>query len=245
MAGGDSDGGSPTDTYASQSASIRDTAKWMGVGYGAVAAVFIAGAPFSGIASLEPWRLILAVVAGIVALGAFLSALNEILKFLIGYPCFASGLSADAKAYIDAHAEDILPARFRTFDEFYLARKGARTMVRDMANELSRALQSGKVAEIAAAQEKLDAASTVSNGFESVLATLVSEAHLHQLHRRLDEMRRCLAVLTVVGAAALFIAVWAAKPPKPSDSGHVRLGAGLCADHGARKRRPPEIGANA
>ena len=80
--------GDESDLYVSQSANLRDTAKWMAVGYAAIAAVVIAGAPFAAISGLELYRLVIVGGAAFLAMAAFLLALNHIVKFLIGDPCF-------------------------------------------------------------------------------------------------------------------------------------------------------------
>jgi ABC-type anion transport system duplicated permease subunit len=216
------------DVYATQAANLRDTAKWMAVGYGAVAAAVIAGAPFAAISGLGRERLIVVCAAAFLALLCFLMALNEIVKFLIGSPRFASELDVADKAYIDGHAADMLPARFNTYAAFDAERLQARQAVRTAADRLAVAARANPpdAALIQGLQESFKASSDVVAGFESARNGLVSEVHLRQLHQKLNDMRRSLAALTVAGAVLLFIAIWAAKPEKLSgESLHVDIAA--------------------
>jgi hypothetical protein len=213
------DDASSTDIYAGPKANIRDTAKWMGLAYAAVAAVFIAGAPFSGIGSLELWRLALTIVAGIVALTAFLLALNEILKFLIGDYCFASRLSDETKNFIDDHADDILPARFQSYQAFVSERGDARKKVQEFATLLSAAEKSSEnPVQVEVLQKNLSDAFTLSDQFDATLVPIISFAHLHQLQGKLNTMRYRLAWITGLAAAAMLVCVWAAKPPRSEAS---------------------------
>jgi ABC-type anion transport system duplicated permease subunit len=228
------------DVYATQAANLRDTAKWMAVGYGAVAAAVVAGAPFSAISGLGLERLIIVVVAAFLAMLCFLVALNDIVTFLIGNPRFASELDDADKAYIDAHAADMLPARFNTYAAFDAERLQARQAVRTAADQIAVAVQANppNAALIQGLQESFKAASDVVDGFESARNGLVSEAHLRLLHQKLNDMRRSLAVLTVAGAVLLFIAIWAAKPEKPSGESLYVENAG---SHAADVSRPAAV----
>jgi hypothetical protein len=214
------------DVYATQAANLRDTAKWMAVGYGAVAAAVVAGAPFSAISGLAPERLVVVGGTAFLAMLCFLVALNKIVAFLIGNPRFASELTQADKAYINQHAADMLPARFDTYQAFNDQRLRARRDLRTAADRLSEAVQANPpdAALIQARRESFNAASEVVDGYESALNGLVSEAHLRLLHQKLNDMRRSLAVLTVAGAVLLFIAIWAAKPDKLSGEAlHVEI----------------------
>jgi hypothetical protein len=112
----------------------------------------------------------------------------------------------------------MLPARFNTYAAFDAERLQARQAVRTAADRLALAAQANPpdAALIQGLQEGFKAASDVVDGFESARNGLVSEVHLRQLHRKLNDMRRSLAALTVAGAVLLFIAIWAAKPDKLS-----------------------------
>ena len=206
------------DVYATQAANLRDTAKWMAVGYGAVAAAVVAGAPFAAISGLAPERLVVVAVSAFLAILCFLMALNKIVAFLIGSPRFASEFDDADRAYIDTHAADLLPARFNSYAAFDAERLQARQAVRTVADQIAVAVQANPPdrALIQGLQESFKAASDVVDGFESARNGLVSEVHLRQLHQKLNDMRCSLAALTVAGAVLLFIAIWAAKPDKLS-----------------------------
>jgi hypothetical protein len=222
MASDNPSGDAPSaDNLAELRANIRDTAKWMGLAYAAVAAIFIASSPFSDIGSLELWRLALTVVAGFVTLFAFLFALNEILKFLIEDYCFASELSDETKKYIDDHADDILPARFQNYEAFFSERGDARKEVRENAAQLKLSdteQSSENPVQVEVLQKNFDDALAGSEEFESTLATILGFAHCHELQQQLNMMRYRLAWMTVVAAAAMFVCVWAAKPPRSAAS---------------------------
>src|SRR6202035_606228 len=179
-----------TDIYAGQKTSIRDTAKWMGVAYAAAAGVFIAGAPFSDIASLDCWRLALTIGATLIAFLAFLLALNEILKFIIGDDVFANQLTCEATKFIDDHAEDILPARFETYKTFLDTRNQARAAVRNTLTQLSEAEgHSGNKPKIEKLREDLTAALRSANDFDASLRPIISVTPLHLLQAQLNMMR--------------------------------------------------------
>jgi hypothetical protein len=133
------------DVYATQAANLRDTAKWMAVGYGAVAAAVVAGAPFAAISGLGLERLIVVAVSAFLAMLCFLVALNDIVAFLIGNPRFASELTQADKDYIDQHAADMLPARFDTYQAFNDERLRARRDLRTAADDLSRCARSRRM----------------------------------------------------------------------------------------------------
>jgi hypothetical protein len=220
MPGGDTkESEFPTDPYADQKASVRDTAKWMAVAYAAVAGVLIAGAPFSGIGSLERWRLGLTIVTGAIALLTFLLALRDILDFLIGEFCFADKLNDGAKAFIDQHANDILPARFVRYQDFLSERNAQRDRVKICASALTDALNANQDDQIIKVlRDQLQEALSQSAEFEQALPPILAVAHLFVLKQQLKAMRFRLAWLTIVGTVAIFAAIWAAKPPKPDNN---------------------------
>jgi hypothetical protein len=207
----------PGDAYASQKANIRDTVKWMAAAYAGIAAVFIAGAPFSGLGSLPQNRLIIAALTGAATLIFIFLALGQILKVLIGDNCFARELDAEIKKLIDEHAEDILPARFATYDTFLDERKKARQEVRRLWDCLHPA---PKCSLLTCEQKiKLEAdfkeALAMSDELEVSTSHIIGIAHLFILQRTLSRLRKRLSSLTILGIGTLVVCIWALTPTKP------------------------------
>jgi hypothetical protein len=203
------------DPFATQKSNIRDTIKWMVAAYSGVAAVLIAGTSLSGLGALPLNRLAIAGIAGFFVLIFVFFALSAILKVLIGDNCFAGDLDLPTKNMIDLHAEDVLPTRFSTYDEFLKERRAARVAVRT-AWQL-RHPASGPAptqAEVAQLEKDLADAAAGSKEFETVTRHLVGQAHLFRLQRKLDELRSRLAVLTGLGVIALVVCIWALTPEK-------------------------------
>jgi hypothetical protein len=204
--------GRATDPYAAPKANIRETVKWMAAAYIAAVAVLIAGAPFSNLGSLPNWHLFLVLAGGAVTLVLFFYALNEVLKFLIGDDCFPSGFDSDTTQFVDHHRDDLLPARFGSYNDFLAERTRVQSDVRTLSRRAAAPLPP---AEGEVVQQQLRGALAALAELDGFLAPLVSFAHLYVLRRGVDRLRRRLAVATLVAVIALVGAVWAATPPKP------------------------------
>ena len=205
----------PSDEFAGQKNNIRDTAKWMATAYAAIAAVLVAGAPFSGLGTLPNCRLAIAATAGAVTIICILLAINSILSLLIGDYCFANSLDNEAKVFIDKHAGDVLPIQFDTLEKFMAHRRSMRGEAINLWNQLTDSNASSLT------EDERKAITTEYKGFqersmeaENNVARIISLAHLYLLRRRLDGIRLYLAVLTGVAIVSLFVAVWSATPEK-------------------------------
>lgn len=197
------------DIYAAQKANIRDTAKWMATAYAAVAAVIVAGAPFAGLNALTGERLVVAILFGGVALASVLLAINDILSFLIGDYAFVSELPVDVRDFIDEHAADVLPPPFASYQAFRTYRAGLQSKLKASWDGLYHPDFKKKSPED---QKKLQAAHDVIIATyadcETTTAKLVGLAHLHILQRKLRDLRRRLAICTVIAVFSLAICVW-------------------------------------
>lgn len=211
---------SAADIYAAQKSNIRDTAKWMATAYAAVAAVIVAGAPFSGLSALTGDKLVLAIVFGVFALASVLLAINDILSFLIGDYAFVSDLPVDVRDFINEHADDVLPPPFSDYDSFKKYRKDLQADVRASWNELRDPGFQGKVPD----EKKIlllkhDALIAAYEDCETNSAKLVGLAHLRILQDKLKDLRRRLAICTLIAVLSLAVCVWALPRAKP-EGGH-------------------------
>jgi hypothetical protein len=210
----------PTDEFAAQKANVRDTAKWMATAYAAVAAVIIAGTPFSGIGALDRCHLVTTVIAGGVSVICILVAINSILGVLIGGYAFAGSLDEAAKEFINDHAKDLLPIQFEKLEDFLASREATRSETVKLWQRLTRpqvpALDVKARQEI---EEKYLIYLARSGEAERNVARIVSLAHLFLVRNELSRIRRLLVFLTAVAMISLVVAVWAATSGKKTDSG--------------------------
>jgi hypothetical protein len=211
---------SSTDEFAAQKASIRDTAKWMATAYAVVAAVVIAGTPFSGLGMLDGTHLAITLVAGGISVICILIAINSILGILIGSYAFVSSLDQAAKDFIDTNARDVLPVQFDRLDDFL----ANRTAVRNETVTLWRVLTTDQASPLSGEErQKVEANYQIyldrSDEAERNVARIVSLAHLFLLRNRLAKIRRLLVLLTAVSVISLVVAVWAATSVKKTESG--------------------------
>lgn len=208
------------DVYAAQKSNIRDTAKWMATAYAAVAAVIIAGAPFSGLNALAGEKLVIAVIFGVIALASVLLAINDILSFLIGDYAFVSELPVEVRDFIDEHAADVLPPPFADYRSFRTYREGVQGELRASWNGLHDPDFKRKGADD---QKKLqlkhNALIATYADCETTSAKLVGLAHLRILQGKLRDLRRRLAICTVIAVFSLTVCVWA-LPRAKAEGGH-------------------------
>jgi hypothetical protein len=208
------------DEFAAQKANVRDTVKWMATAYAAVAAVIIAGTPFSGIGALDHQYLAITVIAGGISVICILVAINSILGVLIGGYAFAGSLDDAAKKFINDHANDVLPIQFASLDDF-LANRAA---TRSKTVKLWQRLTDPKLPVLdAEARQKIQADYVIylarAGEIDRHVARIVGLAHLFMLRNHLTRIRRCLAVLTAISVISLVVAVWAATSGKKAESG--------------------------
>jgi hypothetical protein len=210
----------PSDEFAAQKASTRDTAKWMATAYAVVAAVVIAGTPFSGLGALDNEHLATTVIAGGISVICILVAINSILGILIGGYAFAGSLDETAKKFIDDHATDILPIQFESLEDFLANRKATRSEAVKLWQRLTRPQQPPLDVET---RQTLEARYLIyldrSGEDERNVARIVSLAHLFLLRNELSKIRRRLVLLTAVSVISLVVAVWAATSVKKAESG--------------------------
>jgi hypothetical protein len=210
----------PVDEFAAQKANIRDTAKWMATAFAAVAAAVIAGAPFSGLGTLDCAHLATILIAGGISLTCALVAIGSILSVLIGSYAFAGSLEQTAKDFINANAKDVLPIQFDRLEEFLAYREATRIA----AVKLWRMLTVKQVSRLTAdarqaIEEKYLIYLARSDEAERNAARIVSLAHLFRMRNQLSRMRGLLIFLTAASVISLVVAVWAATSAKKTESG--------------------------
>lgn len=208
------------DVYGAQKANIRDTAKWMATAYAAVAAVIVAGAPFSGLSALTGQKLGIAVVFGLIALASVLVAISDILTFLIGDYAFISDLPKDVRDFIDEHAADVLPPPFANAAAFLAYRADLQGKLKASWDGLQDPGFANKPDD---EKKRLQTAHATIVGTyadcEVTTAKLIGLAHLRILQRKLRDLRRRLMICTVIAVFALTVCIWA-LPRGKAEGGH-------------------------
>jgi hypothetical protein len=210
----------PTNDYAAQKADARDTAKWMATAYAAVAAIVIAGTPFSGIGALDCQHLAIAIIAGGISVTCILVAISSILDVLIGGYAFAGSLDGEAKKFINDHAKDLLPIPFEKLEDFLADREAIRSeAVKSWQRLTCRQAPPLDVKERQEIEQNYQTYVDLSAKAERNAARIVSLAHLFLIRNQLSKIRRLLVILTAVAMISLVVAVWAATSVKKTDGG--------------------------
>jgi hypothetical protein len=210
----------PADEFAAQKANIRDTAKWMATAFAAVAAVVIAGTPFSGLGTLDHAHLVTILIAGGIALVCVLVAIGSILNVLIGSYAFAGSLEQAAKDFINENAKDVLPIQFDRLEEFLAHREATRIEAVNLWKTLTvKQISPLTIEARQAAEAKYLVYLSRSDEAERNAARIVSLAHLFRMRSQLSRIRRLLVFLTVASVISLVVAVWAATSVKKAESG--------------------------
>lgn len=187
------------DPFASAKANLRDTIKWLATTFAAVAGVVLAGSTFSGLGALPAGpRLLVAIVGALLGFIFTLWGIARILGLLKSEAYFLGDLERDdaMRQWVNAHAEDLLPAEFANVESFLTARRTARREVLDPALR-QQAVQRYR---------EIDRAS----------ARITSLLHFQVMANRLGAEAK--ALLTIAGFAILGLATfaWAVSPPKPA-----------------------------
>jgi hypothetical protein len=114
-------------------------------------------------------------------------------------------------------------ARFANYDAFLAERQRVQTDVR----KLSETAKSSSSADQQKAAQELPGALDAVEQLDSVLAPIVSFAHLYLLRRRVIELRVRLAMATVIAVLTLIVAVWAATAPESNENDSLDLRQGI------------------
>jgi hypothetical protein len=124
---------SSSDQFAASKANLRDTVKWLATTIAALAALVVAGAPFSDFGKLEPFsgRFVVATVGLLVAAGSLLLVWLRLLRMLRSDAVFPAQIRSPSTARLDPadaaeiaalrthlsnHHVDLLPNGIETFD---------------------------------------------------------------------------------------------------------------------------------
>jgi hypothetical protein len=93
--------------------------------------------------------------------------------------------------------------------------KDVRAIQDDMRELAAKAAKTSDPQALEQIEASLRAAQGALDARDAILAPLVSFAHLYVLRGRVGRLRVRLAATTGFAVITLFVAVWAATPPKP------------------------------
>jgi outer membrane protein OmpA-like peptidoglycan-associated protein len=202
------------DAYATAKANLRDTVKWLATTFAALAAVVLAGSPFSGFGALPAGspRFWLAIAGLVCATIFFFMAWRKIVFLLRPDLVFprqlragfnpATQCPADEVAEMrelhrtfEEHRNDLLPSGMQTFDELEQA----------VETNWQQAQQGGNQAIAALERYK-----QYSNNIELIL----NYATFSRLHRRIFDAIPTIAGWGALALLPLVLFAWAANPGK-------------------------------
>lgn len=128
----------PADPFASAKDNLRDTVKWLATTFAGLAAVVLAGTSLTGVSHLKGASLVLALVGGGLGLLCVILASGVMLRLLTSESFFVSDLNTQAyanlRAFLNAHAPDILPPQLGSVEEVLRDRALAMKQARDLAD---------------------------------------------------------------------------------------------------------------
>lgn len=221
-----------TDQFATSKANLRDTVKWLATTIAALAALVVAGAPFSDYGKLEPWsgRFFVATIGLLVAAVLLLFVWLRLLRMLRSDAVFPTQLrsaytappnSADAReitrlrTHLSDHSGDLLPSGITTFD-------GLESLV---ASEWAKA--SGSPSNAALLERY--------KGYADNVEMYLNYATFARLHQRIESNVPFVMALTATAIIGLFCFAYAANPPQaPALDRIVVVQGGVSAAAGAK-----------
>ncbi len=199
--------------FADARASLRDNAKWVLSGAGAVVFLVLGGATISRLGSLEPdgWRLKAAVVFGLLGLGLCAIPLHFAIRLLKpevislqGMVAAADGASKQAVDKVDALLGSQLDGgSVRAFVREYYGLRAIAEAARDDDDEAKRAA-------VKAANDKLD---EMQSDFAQVAQTCMTELVGIQFDELMNAVRWPAPAILVF----LLVFAWAANPSSDPD----------------------------
>lgn len=195
------------DPFAAAKANIRDTIKWLTTTFSAIAGVILAGSTLAGLGALPfGWRLGVAAFGALLGFACTMAAIARVLGMLKSEAFFLGEIEKNKKLrdWVDAHAEDLLPAEYGTAQEFLDARRAARAELKKLSSQAS---------PDPAAYEKAVAR---FKAFGQASAPITSLLHFERMAERLGEESRPLMVLASLALLGLGVFAWAAGAPKPA-----------------------------
>jgi hypothetical protein len=200
---------SAMEDYSDAKENIRDTIKWLAASYASMAAIVMAGTPFSSIGSLTPleWRFNTAAVGLMVAFILVLWGLYKTLVLLAPDDLYASDLKEEKlgkKLYaeIKTHSWDLLPRNYSTIEKLLEATRSEEAVLGGLNLKTQKQ-------EYEESREKLRL-------FNTHLERLLHFALFKRMYERLETQIKPLFCIGAAALVSLFIFAWAANPPKES-----------------------------
>jgi outer membrane protein OmpA-like peptidoglycan-associated protein len=205
-----------TDQFATSKANLRDTIKWLATTIAALAALVVAGTPFSAFGTLEllSGRFVIAAAGLLVAASCLLLVWLRLLDMLRSDAVFPTQLRStyippseradreeidDLRKHLADHGGDLLPTGVGTFDD----------------------LESVVAGEWATANAAPGNAALMERykGYSGNVEMYLNYSTFARLHRRVERNVRFVVGLTALAIVALFSFAYAANPPKtvPAD----------------------------
>jgi hypothetical protein len=225
-----------SDQFATSKANLRDTVKWLAATIAALAALVVAGAPFSDYGKLQPWTVRFFIASGGLLAAALLLPLVwlRLLKMLRSDAVFPAQLrstyvprpdNVDEKeivtlrTHLSNHRGDLLPTDINSFEE----------------------LESLVATEWANANAAPSNAALLERyrGYADNVEMYLNYATFARLHQRIESNVRLVIGLTAAAVIGLFCFAYAANPPEAGTSDRiVVVQAGAATD---AESKPPAL----
>ncbi|HUZ63808.1 MAG TPA: hypothetical protein VMU82_08865 [Acetobacteraceae bacterium] len=203
----------PSAMHQAAVANYRDTVKWLTAGFAGVGAVFVAGTSLASIGSATGWRLGVALAAAVGALACIGACLSLLLDLLAPNAVFADAARTDAalRAWIDSHADSLLPAEdgasvIACLDRLHRLRE-------QMGPLWAIPAMPDPDAATAAALRFRDRLAGDYDALQPVVAQLAMYAESYRLRHDLARAKRPLFGFALGAAVLLGTFAWAANPP--------------------------------
>lgn len=206
----------PTDQFATGKANLREMVTWLANSIAGLAALMVAGTPFSDFGTLEAFsgRFFVGAAGLLVAAACFLVVWLRLLRMLRSDAVFPSHLRSayggpsdpaekleidDLREHLTARRADLLPTGVNTFDEL-------EQVVADQWAEATAAPENPALLES-------------YKGYAANVEMYLNYATFARLHRRIERNVGLVITLTVLAIVALFSFAYAANPPEggPAD----------------------------
>jgi hypothetical protein len=211
----------------------RDAAKWLLAGFGAIAAVLVAGTQLSSIGSLDdPARILVAVLALAIGLTAVaLAAAVTALLLLPGFTTLSDIATQEARGrrpWDIGYVGDVLDENPEIAEGYATQVSGENGLLRKYRTGLDKraeayreyltAYASGDATRKAAKQRKFNEADAIAMELGRVAKTVTTVASYRRLNRNGRGWTAAVTVLALVTGIAVAAFAWAANPPKDDAS---------------------------
>jgi hypothetical protein len=181
--------------------SIRETIKWIIAAFAAPLAIMVGTSPLANFGALDGSRLIVAILCGALGVAMILWAIKEASDVLLLDPYYLSQVQSEQSAYVDAHADDLLPFGFHNLEEFLFELKQRRGELADSEDEKEK--------------EKLRAQ---LDRMQTFVARIMTVSHYERMREDFKRRRTRLLIAAVLGAVAFGGFAWATGAPAKTDA---------------------------